>query len=80
MNLPDLVKLGWQFRPIWDAPVGIWHIVVTKKSWGLAKMVWSLDWDAAHEKARSWAECEERIINSDEKRDTIPAPSMEAAE
>jgi hypothetical protein len=82
VTIPDLVKRGWRFEPIWDAPVGIWTIAVTKPAWGIrcTDPIWSRSWDAAHEKARAWADSEETFINGPEQRDTMPAPAMEAAE
>lgn len=79
MTLPELVKRGWRFEPLWDAALNIWHVITTKQMWGITSGGhWSRDWDAAHEKARAWAAGEERIVNGDERHDTEPAPAMEA--
>lgn len=77
-RIPALVKRGWQFRPHWEASLGLWYVFPVKAAWGLSLRggVWSRDWDRAHEHAADWAEGEEAEIN-EERHDTDRAPAME---
>ncbi len=79
MSIPDLVKRGWYFEAVWIESLAKFSVTSAKYSWGIRASFCAADWDLAHELARSFAETEERIVNSDDSPDTIPAPAMEGS-
>jgi hypothetical protein len=80
-RIPDLVRSGWFFWPMWDDYLGGWHVDANKSIWGISAKFFAKTWEEAHEKAAEFAEEEERIINAPECCDTErPAAEVGHAE
>ena len=82
LSIPDLYKRRWFFEPMWMGSLERWCVTAAKYSWGIRKSFYDADWDAAHEKARAWAEAYELDVNAPEteRNDTERCPAMVAGD
>lgn len=77
MTQEQLERLGWFFAIRWIPTVQLWAVTVSRRAWGYAECFRRASREESVDAARAWASNEEFLVN---RRDTLPAPSMGAAE
>jgi hypothetical protein len=73
-RLPALIRKRWSFWPMYDDYLKGWHVGAQKTVWGVSGDFFAESFEQAYEKAVSFAEEEEAIVNGPA---TLPAPPME---